>query len=389
MDKKNIVITIPEPHKVVLEERPYPRIAPGYLMVKVEIAPVCLEHQVYDEHLMEWFADPYHQGHEGVGTVCEVSPGSKFKEGDRVIMFWGNPCTECHVCRAGLSPTHCMDIPHELFTETQFPDTRLDALGGIEAQHVPGGLRGIETVCNSESGCAGMGQFRILKEVMVQKIPDELPFRIAALGNCTVGGPYTCVEECDVGPDDWVLVTGGSASCLGVVLNARYRNAKTIVLTDSEYHAKLALKIGANLVINPNDSKWLKKIHQVTGDQQGADCAIDCTGEHDYQKKALRGVKRFGTVWLYSFIVEYSKPLPIRLLDEIHARSVRLGGSQDVHVKHREGLVKMLMNPHVQEWCEHIISHEFNMSDAEEAFKLALTGKRSKIYLYPQENSPS
>ena len=39
-------------------------------MIKVEIAPVCIEHQVYKEHLMEWHSDEGHQGHEGVGTVC-------------------------------------------------------------------------------------------------------------------------------------------------------------------------------------------------------------------------------------------------------------------------------------------------------------------------------
>ena len=34
-------------------------------------------------------------------------------------------------------------IPYELLTETQVPDAKLEALGGIEAQNVPGGLRSI------------------------------------------------------------------------------------------------------------------------------------------------------------------------------------------------------------------------------------------------------
>jgi hypothetical protein len=73
----NMVLTIPEPKKVVLQAMPYPTIKPGYSMIKVEIAPVCIEHQVYKEHLMEGHSDECHQGLEGVGTVCEVARGSK------------------------------------------------------------------------------------------------------------------------------------------------------------------------------------------------------------------------------------------------------------------------------------------------------------------------
>ena len=104
--KTNTILTIPEPKKTALKEKPYPMIVPGYAMVKVEIAPICIEHQVYKEHRMEWHSDAEHQGHEGVGTICEVAPGSKFKVGDRVIIYQGNPCGECFVCQRGLSPTH-------------------------------------------------------------------------------------------------------------------------------------------------------------------------------------------------------------------------------------------------------------------------------------------
>ena len=53
MSKANVVLTIPEPRKVELTEKPYPTLMPGYSMMKVEIAPVCIEHQVYKEHRFE------------------------------------------------------------------------------------------------------------------------------------------------------------------------------------------------------------------------------------------------------------------------------------------------------------------------------------------------
>ena len=97
-------------------------------------------------------------------------------------------------------------------------------------------------------------------------------------------------------------------------------------------------------------------------------------------------MRRFGNVWLYGFLVESSEPLPIRLLDEIHNRGVHLSGSHDVHVKHREGLLRMLCNPEVQAMAEHLITHEYNMSQGAEAFDAALSKQAGKIFLYPQEN---
>ena len=57
-----------------------------------------------------------------------------------------------------------------------------------------------------------------------------------------------------------------------------------------------------------------------------------------------------------------------------------------MHVKHREGLLRMLGNPEVQAMAEHLITHEYNMSQGAEAFEAALSKQAGKIYLYPQEN---
>lgn len=389
MCKNNTVLTIPEPLKVELKEKPYPKIAPGYAMMKVEIAPVCIEHQVYKEHRFEWHSDEEHQGHEGVGTICEVLPGSKFKLGDRVIIYQGNPCGECFVCQRGLSPTHCLSVPYEALTETQNPDTVLEALGGGKAIDAPGGLKDIENKCCSESGGFGFGQYRIAPECMIQKIPDNLPFRYAALANCSLGCTYTGIEDMGVKKDEWVIVAGVGFIGFGSIINAKYRGAKVIVLGRNKFRMEQAKKMGADYIVNPDDEDWLEQIHALTGDQKGADHVIEASGYPYYQKKCLKAVRRFGNMWLYGFLVETSEPLPIRLLDEIHNRGVKLSGSHDVHVKHREGLLKMLQNPEVQTMADHLITHEYNMSQGAEAFEAALSKKAGKIFLYPQENCPN
>lgn len=389
MSETNIVLTIPEPRKVELKERPYPKITAGYSMMKVEIAPVCIEHQVYLEHRFEWHSDKERQGHEGVGTICEVLPGSKFKVDDRVIMYQGNPCQQCFVCTRGLSPTHCLNIPYEHLCECQSPDTVLEILGGDRAIDTPGGLKDIENKCGSESGGYGFSKYRIANDYMIQKIPDDLPFRYAALANCSLGCTYSGIEDMGVKKDDWVVVAGVGFIGFGSIINAKYRGAKVIVLGRNKFRMAQARKMGADHIVNPDDEDWLEQIHALTGPLKGADHVIEASGYPFYQKKALKAVRRFGNIWLYGFLVETSEPLPIRLLDEIHNRGVKLSGSHDVHVKHREGLLRMLCNPEVQEMADHLITHEYNMSQGAEAFEAALSKQAGKIYLYPQENCPN
>lgn len=388
MTKTNTVLTIPKPYETKLKELPFPKIAPGYVMVKVEIAPICIEHQVYKEHRMEWHSDEEHQGHEGVGTICQTLPGSRFSEGDRVVMFQGDPCGECFVCERQLSPTHCMSIPYELLTDSQSPHVLLEELGGIPAQYVPGGLRVIEEKCGSESGGFGFVQYRILQENMVRKIPDSLPFRYAALGNCSIGCTYTGVEDCNVRKGDWVVVAGVGFIGFGAIINAKYRGANVIVLGRNEFRMQQARAMGADHVVNPEDEDWLEQIHALTGNLKGADHVFEASGYPFYQRKALQAVRRFGNVWLFGFQVESDETYPMHFLDEIHNRGVHLSGNHDVHVKHREGLIKMLEDPQVQRWADHLITHEYNMSEADEAFEAALSKKAGKIFLYPWENCP-
>ena len=166
MSKANIILTIPEPGKMELVEKPYPKIKSGYLIVKNEIAPVCLEgSRIWAKHDFEFHDDPEHLGHESVGTVVEVNPGSNFKPGERVIVFQGDYCGQCHSCRNGLSPTYC---------QSNNPD-----IHGAEKS----AMKGIEFRNESESGGFAMATYRIAPEANLYRIPDEVSFKHAAACN--------------------------------------------------------------------------------------------------------------------------------------------------------------------------------------------------------------
>ena len=391
MSRTNTVLTIPQPGTVELKEKPFPRTAPGYALVKVAIAPICIEHQIYRDHTFEWHEDEDHLGHEGVGTIEAVDEGSKFKPGDRVIAYQGNPCGTCFVCAEGLSPTHCLAIPYEEMAGFAGgePHAQLESLGGADVMTTPGGLKSIEIACDSESGGFGFSKYRLVPESMLQSIPDELDFRYAATANCSNGCTYTGVQETGIGPGDWALVGGIGFIGFGAIINAKYRGAGVIALGRNEFRMEQARKMGADYIIDPDDPDWLEQIHEITGDKKGCDAVFECSGYPYYQKRCLQAVRRYGHMRLFGFLVGSDEPLPIQLLDEIHNRHVSLTGNHDVNINHRDGLVKMLMDPEVQKATDLLITHEFNMSDAGQAFEACLSKKCGKVFLYPHEDCPA
>jgi threonine dehydrogenase-like Zn-dependent dehydrogenase len=390
MPNSNTVLTIPSAGAVALKDMPYPRVAPGYALIRVAIAPICIEHQIYRDHTFEWHEDAEHMGHEGVGVIEEVAEGSDFSTGDRVVIYQGNPCGVSFVCEQGYSPTHCLAIPYEDMPGSvgADPHARLDSLGGEEAMTARGGLKSIEIECGSESGGFGFSKYRLAPERMLQRIPDELSFRYAASANCSNGCTYTGVEETGVGPGDVVLVGGIGFIGFGAIINAKYRGATVIALGRNEFRMDLASKMGADYIVDPDDPDWLAQIHDITGDRKGCDVVFECSGYPYYQKRCLQAVRRYGQMRLFGFLVGSEEPLPIHLLDEIHNRHVTLTGNHDVNITHREGLIQMLTNPEVQRATDLMVTHEFNMSDGAAAFEACLSKKAGKVYLYPHEDCP-
>ena len=388
MSKTNTVLTIPDAGSVALKDAPYPRIAPGYALIKVAIAPICIEHQIYRDHTFEWHEDEEHLGHEGVGIIEEIAEGSRFSVGDRVVIYQGNPCGVCFVCEQGLSPTHCLAIPYEDMAGLAGggPHVKLESLGGAEAMTTKGGPRSIELECGSESGGFGFAKYRLAPEGMIQKIPDDLAFRYAAAANCSNGCTYTGVEEAGVKPGDVVMVGGIGFIGFGAIINAKYRGATVIALGRNAFRMELAQRIGADYIIDPDDPDWLKKVHEITGAKKGVDAVFECSGYPYYQKRCLQAVRRYGQYRMFGFLVGSDEPLPIHMLDEIHNRHVTLSGNHDVNVNHREGLIRMLQDPEVQRATDLMVTHEFNMSDGAAAFEACLSKKAGKVYLYPQED---
>ena len=362
MSKTNVVLTIPEPHRFELVEKPYPKIKAGYAVIKTEIAPICLEgSRIWAEHDFEFHDDPTHLGHEGVGIIEDIHAGSSFKNGDRVIVFQGDHCGQCYSCRHGYSPTYCV--------------ANLPNFGG-------NGLRGIEEKNDSESGGSAMARYRIAPIANLYKIPDAVDFRYAASANCSFGVGFSNQEIMNVKAGDTVLVGGIGFIGMGHIISALYRNATVIALMRNAYREELLRQMGVEHFVNPDGADWLEQVRSLTYEGQGVDHSIDGSGVTYYQEKLMAATRLYGTVNLSGHTpgakIELS-PLH-HVIDPAH----QLFGQHDCRAIDREGLVRALLNKDVQRRIDVMVTHEFPMSEADDAFDTQVTKRCGKIYLHTQ-----
>ena len=343
------------------------------MVVKVEIAPVCVEHRIYDKFDLEWVDDPYGLGHEGVGAVVDVSEGASFQVGDRVIIYQADPCGVCWVCKAGLGSSHCLR-----FLEVEKESS--------ESKHVPGAFHYIEAVNGSESGGFGMVQYRISHERQLQRIPHDLDFRYAAAANCSLGCTYTAVEEAGVAPGDFVLICGVGFIGLGALINAKYRNATVIVMGRNEYRMQMAREMGADYVLNPEDPDWLARLREITGEYRGVQFSFECSGFPYYQERALQALTMYGHLHFMGHNNSPDIRLSLHVLRDVIDRHISMAGGHDVRHRDRSGLLRMLCDKEIQAEIDRLVTHEYPMTQARDAFETALTKKCGKIYLHPHLN---
>ena len=363
MSKTNTILTIPKPGQFELVERPYPKIKSGYAIIRNEIAPICLEgSRIWTEHDFEFTDDPTHLGHEGVGTIVEVHDGSNFNIGDRVIIFQGDHCGQCHSCRNALSPTYC--------------HSNLVQFGGRA-------LIGIEEKNDSESGGFSMGKYRIAPEANLYRIPDNVDFRYAAACNCSFGVGFSNQELMNVKAGETVLIGGVGFIAMGHAISALYRNATVIALIRNSYRKSILRDMGVKHFVNPEDEDWAEQVRALTYEGQGVDHAVDGSGVPYYQEKLMAATRLYGNI-NFSGHTPGAK-IDISPLHHVIDPAHNIGGQHDVRAKDREGLVRALTHPIVQRGIDAMVTHEFPMSQADEAFDVQVSKRCGKIYLYPQQ----
>jgi len=378
----NTIVTVPKPHTVEMVKRPYPRVKPGSVLVKTEIAAVCVDDRMYTDHIHEWFDSPlYGMGHEGVGTVLEAPESHTFKPGDRVLISHGAYCGRCFACQNGLSQAHCASLSDGVRAglSTAAPEFFVDGLAPVEIKN------------ESESGWAAFGQYRLADEGICTLLPDDLDFRYAIAAECSVGMAHCAQEFMDVKAGERVLLVGSGQRqfSLSHVITGLFRGARVISAVDDDFQLDKVRRIGEARggtpdlhIVDMRDPAWTDKVFELT-DGIGPDKVADFTSQEEILNTAIDLIRHDGVLYIQENLYNKNRILKVDPYAAIAEKNLKIMGTIDSRRMDRPGIIRMLRSKEVQRMWDVVVTHEFPMSDAEEAFKVSISKQCGKILLYP------
>ncbi len=321
-------------------EVPDPRPRGRYVVVKVTVAAMCIEYKLYQQGNVHGSHTAL--GHEGVGEVVATDCAEKVHVGDRVIIHPFNACGRCAVCQSGNS-VYCQNM-QDVLNET-----------------------------GNTSGIGTMAQYVVKHEDCLTKLPSEISDDHAVMAHCALGMNFGAMQAMQVSANDSLLVSGLGPVGLGCVINGRYRGAQVIAVDGNPYRAGLAIKLGADYVIDPRNDDASCQVLRHT-DLLGATASVETSGFPDAKRLLLDGTRPCGRVAL----VGWSGELDV---NTIIAKGLTIYGIWYYNLNDASLLLQMIANTGPQ--LDILITHRYPMSRLKDAWETQLTGKCGKVLLYP------
>ncbi len=324
--------------RVNLREVPTPKIKPGEVLVKMRACGICgtdLEKIRGEAHT------PQVLGHEVSGDISEAGEGvQKIQDGERVVVHHHVSCGECYYCRRGDS-TLC-----ELYQKTN-----LDPCGFAEYFRVP-----------RENVARGA----------VLRVPDGVSYDEASfvepLGCC-----LRSLARLGKVADRSAAVLGVGSTGVLMVQLLRSNNVKLLVASDvSPARLKFCKLLGVDVTINPASENIAAAVENAT-EGRGVDLVVVATGNLRAMEDALAIVRRGGTVNLFGMPPKDANLSidPSRLF----IREVKIIPNYSTTEKEMSEAMELIASHTVK--VGELVSHRFDLAQAEEAFRLAADTEKS------------
>ena len=336
---------LPGNSTVELRDFEIPKPGYGQVLIQTKASTICGSdiRCIYREHVgkgPEAYIPGTIAGHEPCGLIVEEGEGLKrFKKGDRVIVYHISGCGVCHDCRKGYYIS-CKSSHRKAY----------------------GWQRN-----------GGMAPYILAEEKDLILLPDELTYKDGAQVACGFGTVYEAIEKMGVSGNDAVLVTGlgpvglaalmlaksmGANKLIGVEMNAtRIETAKRLGLADEV------------IVLGPDA---LQQILNATGGH-GVERAIDASASDAGRQLAIRATRDWGRI---AFVGEGGSCTFAPSPDIIHGQKT-IYGSWVTSLWKMEELTERLVRWGIHP--EDLITHEFPLEKAGEAYALMASGNCGKV----------
>jgi Zn-dependent alcohol dehydrogenase len=192
---------------------------PGEVRVRLHASGVCSDDLNAIDGSIE-IPCPVVPGHEGAGVVEEIGEGVRgLAPGDHVALSWAPYCGTCEQCLRDL-PHLCGTAWPLMLAGGMLDGTTRLSFGGATVHHY----------CFLSS----FAERAVVPERSCVRIPEEVPFEVAALVGCAVTSGVGAVwRTAGVRPDERVAVFGLGGTGMSAILGSVVAGASHIVAVDA------------------------------------------------------------------------------------------------------------------------------------------------------------
>jgi threonine dehydrogenase-like Zn-dependent dehydrogenase len=310
-------------------------------------------------------------GHEGVGTVVDVSGpktdifGNSVEEGDLIIWDRGVTCDQCYFCAVRKEPSLC-------------PKRQVYGIvrDGCYATHL--------------TLLAGTKVIRLVGEIAVRKGAggkSAIDPAILVAASCSGATAAHTVELLPIQAGDLVVLQGPGPLGLFCLAFAFAKGASEAVVIGTRADAKrleLAKEFGAvhtSVVEDSSVEARREEVMELTNGI-GANVVIDCTGTPASFNEGLRLTAPGGTYSLPGIATPVGE-VPMRLYEDVARKNVRIQGVWVSDTSHLYQAVRLVLSGRFP--LHKLVTHRFPLEKVMDALKVVDNKEAIKAVLVPGE----
>jgi 2-desacetyl-2-hydroxyethyl bacteriochlorophyllide A dehydrogenase len=329
-------------HDIRIEEMETPSPGPGQALVKVACCGIC----GFDLHIWEGddiavvkdrtAQNPRVLGHEYAGTVIKVGEGvTTCKVGDRVTVAPYAACGKCFFCR-----------------------------------------NGIENYCTDKTLSSGAwAEYTVAPQAAVYGIPNDMPFELASLSE-----PLSCclhaMDRAQIRGGSSVCIIGGGPIGLMLLALVKAGGASHVIVSEPvQVRRELAIKLGADIVVNPVEQDLSEIVSSKTRGV-GVDYTFEAVGKASAVLDAVDVVRNSGTIVIVGVAIreDTMQLSPF----EIYSRELSITGSFSRSYAF-DRTIRLLPSLNL----DPLITQKLGLNDIVMAITDAQKGKGAKILVEP------
>lgn len=267
-------------------------------------------------------------GHEPCGEVAEIGAGvTGLKTGDRVMVHHYSGCGACKYCRIG----------YEQLCVAGHSTYGFGAHGG-----------------NADS--------ILIPARTLLPLPEPLTYEAGAAIACGTGTAYMALKKLDVSGRDTLAVFGQGPVGLSATLLGKAMGSRIIAVDVTNARLDLARQLGADVTINAADVDPIEAIRELT-DGDGADAAMDCTGNATARDQAVQCCR----VWGRACWVGEGGEVTLNVSRDVIHKHLTIYGSWTFSTVGLSECARFIIDRQVP--IDRLITHRYRLDQAVEAFQ--------------------